>query len=438
MPSTQTATLKATLQGSSASATITVTPASATLGNLRVNVSELPIGVNADIRVTGPGGFSETITATRTLIDLAPGSYTVSAGEVRERVNGVETLYRGEANCDSGAAAVPASCAVEVRAGELAEVAVAYERVFGTGRLYVPGSSSVGAYDAGQLALSNDEPPAGLLEGVASAQGVALDRGGNLWVSNWNGNQLSKYDFSQPPTDPPTPAIVISGGLVNPTALAFDEDGSLWVTNRGNATVVKFSAEQLSASGNPTPAVFLMDDGSGNLSGPTGIAFDAQGRLWFTNAFSQSLYRYDDPSSLSGTTSASPDVIISSTITGTDTLDGPSGLAFDKDGNLWVSNQALNTLVKFTPEQLSASGTPTPDVTISGLAGPNGLAFDADGNLWVSNGGTVIKFVREQLAASGSPAPEVVLSGFVGIDLGFLAFNPPPENLPLAQQLGAE
>jgi hypothetical protein len=90
--------------------------------------------------------------------------------------------------------------------------------------------------------------------------------------------------------------------------------------------------------------------------------------------------------------------------------------------------------VKFTPEQLEVSGTPLPAVTISDLAAPGGLAFDAAGSLWVANSGsTVVAFAPEQLTAPGSPDPRVVLSGFESINLGFLAFYPPPRGLPLVQ-----
>jgi sugar lactone lactonase YvrE len=134
-----------------------------------------------------------------------------------------------------------------------------------------------------------------------------------------------------------------------------------------------------------------------------------------------------------------PDIIISTTLTGDESLNNPAGLAFDKDGNLWVVNFYNNTLVKFSPDQLSKSGAPVPPVilnAISGsLSGPNGLAFDIAGNLWVSNSNsTVIKLVAATLNKTGSPLPEVVLNGFSGIDIGFVAFNPPPSNLPITQK----
>ncbi len=53
-----------------------------TTGAIAVVVSGLPGGVSGNVSVTGPGGFSRTLTATATITLLTPGSYTVSATSV--------------------------------------------------------------------------------------------------------------------------------------------------------------------------------------------------------------------------------------------------------------------------------------------------------------------------------------------------------------------
>jgi hypothetical protein len=68
-------------QGQTAAASFTITCAANT-GGLTVTVSGLPGGAAAAITVTGPNGFSRTVTATQTLTGLAPGDYTVSAANV--------------------------------------------------------------------------------------------------------------------------------------------------------------------------------------------------------------------------------------------------------------------------------------------------------------------------------------------------------------------
>ena len=90
-------------------------------------------------------------------------------------------------------------------------------------------------------------------------------------------------------------------------------------------------------------------------------------------------------------------------------IPGPVDLAFDASGNLWVAVLALDKVVRFTADQLLASGEPVPAVEISGAAieGPGALAFDAAGNLWIAATGPsdVVRYDASRLAAStGMPA----------------------------------
>jgi hypothetical protein len=52
------------------------------LGGLSITVTGLPSDVGADITVTGPSNFSQSVTATTTLANLVPGSYIIEASDV--------------------------------------------------------------------------------------------------------------------------------------------------------------------------------------------------------------------------------------------------------------------------------------------------------------------------------------------------------------------
>jgi glucose/arabinose dehydrogenase len=58
------------------------TPPSATTGSLQVAITALPAGLNGAVRVTGPNNFSQDLTGSQTLSNLAPGSYSVAASSV--------------------------------------------------------------------------------------------------------------------------------------------------------------------------------------------------------------------------------------------------------------------------------------------------------------------------------------------------------------------
>lgn len=55
---------------------------SITTGSIAVVVGGLPGGATGSVTVTGPGGYSQSVTATTTLTLLVPGSYTVTAANV--------------------------------------------------------------------------------------------------------------------------------------------------------------------------------------------------------------------------------------------------------------------------------------------------------------------------------------------------------------------
>ena len=90
---------------------------------------------------------------------------------------------------------------------------------------------------------------------------------------------------------------------------------------------------------------------------------------------------------------------------------------FDSSGNLWVTNQFGNIIAEYTPAQLAASGSPIPKTTIGenngSLNGPVGSVFDPSGNLWAANYriDSIVKYAPAQLAASGNPKPVATISG---------------------------
>ena len=61
------------------------------------------------------------------------------------------------------------------------------------------------------------------------------------------------------------------------------------------------------------------------------------------------------------------------------------GIAFNEIGDLFVADDEARTIYTFRP---SAKNPPNADIFASGVPGANGIAFDKKGNLWVSDGGT--------------------------------------------------
>ena len=122
------------------------------------------------------------------------------------------------------------------------------------------------------------------------------------------------------------------------------------------------------------------------LNGPSGLAFDRVGNL-FVGLGGQIL-------------KFTPAGVRTTFASG---LNGPEGLAFDGAGNLAVADNGSGNIYKFSP-----AGART--TFASGLNGPEGLAFDGVGNLFVADlsSGNIYKFTPcgvESIFASGLNYP---------------------------------
>ncbi len=142
----------------------------------------------------------------------------------------------------------------------------------------------------------------------------------------------------------------------------------------------------------------IHDNATSNvLYSPDGIAFDKSGNLWVADTGFNRVLKFVPPFTIGENATL---VIGQSNFTSTDAvlsatgLNQPYGLAFDKDGNLWVADTNNNRVVEYktpltTGEATSlVLGSPSFDkgmypTTASSLAAPYGLAFDKSGDLWV-------------------------------------------------------
>ena len=81
------------------------------------------------------------------------------------------------------------------------------------------------------------------------------------------------------------------------------------------------------------------------------------------------------------------------------------GIAFNEIGQLFVADGAAGTIYSFNP---SANNPPNAAIFASGVPGANSIAFDKNGNLWVSDGitglGRVWKITGPQAHCTSAPA----------------------------------
>lgn len=175
---------------------------------------------------------------------------------------------------------------------------------------------------------------------------------GDLYVGGLNDHKIYRFDTSANRT-----TFVTLSNAESPDYLAFDAKGNLFAAS--NTSILKIS-----------PAGSVSTFATGVI--PGGLAFDSNGILYAIDTGTGNIYKY--------------------TPTGTRTtfatgLSGPTSLAFDRTGNLFVTvagngQPGGGQILKFTPP----SGTPT--VFKSGLSLPQGLAFDGFGFLYEADLGT--------------------------------------------------
>jgi len=230
----------------------TVSPASATLGNngriaftvsyqavtgaLAVNISGLPSGVSASVVVTGPGGFSRTLTGSATLQDLTPGTYTLTPNSVTS----LESTPYGTLTFVYQGTASPAT--VSVSAGATATASVAYAKQAGTVT----------------VSIGNPAPKAG----TASLTGP----GGFSRSLSVNASTTSAYTFSGVPvgTYTLTPSDIYSTYLYKaaPASGNLTSGGTLSLSASYQPADGALSVTVSLPTGLPSPTVLLYQNGA--------------------------------------------------------------------------------------------------------------------------------------------------------------------------------
>jgi DNA-binding beta-propeller fold protein YncE len=186
------------------------------------------------------------------------------------------------------------------------------------------------------ITLASGYVPAGLRFGPAD---------GYLYVSHNGGQMAGEGTGSVDRYDPNTGAYIDSviTNLTQPTGLLFDAHGRLYVSNFGDGAVVKYHPH----SGR---AKVLVPFGSGGLVGPAGLQIGPDGHLYVVDLLIGAVHVYDRRTGASLGDFIAPGGALNNQF--------PSDLLFDGQGNLLVADLG------------SSFSEPTGNV----------LSFDASGN----------------------------------------------------------
>ena len=206
-----------------------------------------------------------------------------------------------------------------------------------------------------------------------------------------------------------------------PMGLAFDPSGNLYVSNNvtstsaTNGSVVEFGASQIQPTGqaspiSPTPINQYANSAIGSpitsaYLNLLGKSFLAVGNVSNSN-FGVGI--------LSGSIQ-----ILNLPLSQGAVYSQPYAMTTDSNGDLWIADYALNTIDEYTPTEIATNAPPSvilsstavtyPNANgpVDSIIGPSGLAFDSNGNLWVSNysGNSIVEIAKSSLVGYSSPTP---------------------------------
>lgn len=195
----------------------------------------------------------------------------------------------------------------------------------------------------------------------------------------------------------------IDAALYGPGAVVVDPEGNLYYSDEfGDGVtqrirVVDPSGTVTTVAGNGTGDCSV--DGTAleaSIPGPHGLAIGLDGNLHFVSVFCFAVFRLEADGTL--TTIAGQPGVQSSFGDGGPAAEAgfggePSQIAFDAQGNLYVTDFVANQVRKIDTEGIITTIAGTGEVGSSGdggpateatLNGPDGLAIDAEGNVYVT------------------------------------------------------
>jgi hypothetical protein len=394
-----TATVGGTLQPGAAA--IQVVPS--THGRIALGIDPGGVTTGASVDVIDPTASSKVtfVAAAPTVLRsriIDAGTYTVTA-DAGIAVPGtlVDGIWDGTVSFDGGTPA--RSVQVPVKPNLETVVAVTFALRGGLGRMWVPASGSIRGFTETELLVDHDSTTGFVASG---ARAVAFDADGNLWATFSDGVRMFTPDALA--SGDSTPAKTV--GLANATGIAIRGDtvavGSCSANTGGVSTFSRSAAS-------PSPTATQVSVGC-----VWGLSYDVgnNGKLWVASKSGSKIYRF--------TTGFTVDT--SATVT------DAYGVAVDTSGNAWVSSCSGNSVQEVSSTgSLVGSPVTTPDLTC-----PGGLAFDKQGNLWVLSNGTGNNPVGNLVEVSGGGG-QLQLNSLSQVTFGGIAFDPAAAGLPVHQ-----
>lgn len=192
-----------------------------------------------------------------------------------------------------------------------------------------------------------------LAQGLSDPRGVATDRFQNVYVAEYGSGRILKFVSGS------TNYEVLAEGLLSPSVVSVDSFGDVYVAQDGAMNVIRLSDRKVFGAYSSVPSAFTFGvddipivglfnenalswswDASTNrttLDRPNGASIDGTGRVYVAQAdpLAGRVYRFNQRE-------AGEAVVVASELL------GPTGIAVDLVGNLFVVEQGASRIVLVT------------------------------------------------------------------------------------------
>lgn len=216
---------------------------------------------------------------------------------------------------------------------------------------------------------------------------IAFDSAGNLYVTEIGNQRVQKFDSSGGFIDEFGMAGTDAGQFQDPYGIAIDEDDNIYIADTNNFRVQKFNSahvfQLMFGRGVDTGAASFeictsgcqagsQGTGNGEFKQPYGIDFDSSGDIWITEINGNRVQQFD--SSINFLSTFGSDGV------GVTNMSGPTGIYIDASDNIYIAEIGLSDRIhKYDPFGGNLG------FFSSSFSFAANLAFDAQGNVYVSD-----------------------------------------------------
>ena len=228
--------------------------------------------------------------------------------------------------------------------------------------------------------------------------GIAIDPSGHVFITDTANARVDEFSekgeyIAQFGSEGTGPGKFLTG---IPNGIAVNATGDLWVTEAQSGSIYKwlvgpaFFGEAFGSQGS----------GAGQMERPRGMARDSKGHLWVADTNNHRVEEFNEAGTFVkafgwGVSNGESklQVCISScqagiSGSGNGEMSYPDAVATDSNGDIWVADEANHRIEEFSEagEYLRKAGSVgTGNGQFSENGGPEGIAVDSKGNVWAAD-----------------------------------------------------